>query len=125
VVNVNDPTAVLRALAECWQRGDADAAAARFAPDASYSEPPAFAASGRAAIHAFFADFAARHHAVTFDIVRVLEAPDGTLAAAEWRFAHTRTADGKRAAYEGMCWIELRDGLVARWHGYSASVAPA
>ncbi len=119
-----DPEAVLRALADCWQRGDADAAAALFAPDAEYSEPPAFACSGRTAIHAFFADFAARHHAVTFAIVRVLAGPDGALAAAEWRFAHTRTSDGKRAAYEGMCWIELRDGLVTRWHGYSVAVSP-
>jgi uncharacterized protein (TIGR02246 family) len=121
----NDPEAVLRALADCWQRGDADAAAALLASDAVFSEPPAPALSGRAAIHAFFADFAARHHAVTFDIVRVLPAPDGTLAAAEWRFAFTRTADGKQTVYEGMCWIELRGGLVTRWHGFFASIPPA
>jgi uncharacterized protein (TIGR02246 family) len=120
-----DPAAVLRALADCWQRGDADGAAALFAPDAEYREPPRFAFDGRAAIHAFFADFAARHHAVTFEIVRVLLAPDGAQAAAEWRFAHTRTADGRRATYDGMCWIELRDGLVTRWQGYSAPVPPA
>jgi uncharacterized protein (TIGR02246 family) len=120
-----DPEAVLRALADCWQRGDADAAAALFAPDAVYREPPVFAFDGRAAIHAFFADFAARHHSVTFAIVRVLAAPDGALAAAEWRFAHTRTADGTRAAYTGMCWLELRGGLVTRWQGYSTVVPPA
>jgi uncharacterized protein (TIGR02246 family) len=117
-----DPAAVLRALADCWRRGDAAGAAALFALDATYSEPPAFAFDGRAAIHAFFADFAARHHAVAFEIVRVLAAPDGALAAAEWRFAHTRTSDGRRAAYAGMCWIELRDGLVTRWQGYSVTV---
>ena len=120
----SDPETVLRALADCWQRGDADGAAGLFAPDATYSEPPAFASSGRAAIHAFFADFAARHHAVTFEVVRVLAATDGALAAAEWRFAHTRTTDGKEAAYEGMCWIELRNGLVTRWHGYSVAIPP-
>jgi ketosteroid isomerase-like protein len=120
----SDPVAVLRALADCWQRGDADAAAALFAPDAEYREPPRFAFDGRAAIHEFFADFAARHQAVTFEILGVLAAPDGALAAAEWRFAHTRTADGKRAAYRGMCWIELREALVTRWQGYSVMVPP-
>ena len=119
-----DPVAVLRALADCWQRGDADGAAALFAPDATYHEPPLFAFDGRAAIHAFFSDFAARHHAVTFEIVRVLAAPDGALAAAEWRFAHTRTADSKAAAYAGMCWIEMRDSLVTRWQGYSVALPP-
>ncbi|HEV2235459.1 MAG TPA: nuclear transport factor 2 family protein [Ktedonobacterales bacterium] len=120
-----DPAGVLAALADCWQRGDADSAAALFATDAVYREPPAFAFAGRAAIHAFFADFAGRHHAVTFEVVRVLAAPDGALAAAEWRFAHTRTSDGKRAAYAGMCWIELRAGLVTRWQGYSAALPTA
>jgi uncharacterized protein (TIGR02246 family) len=120
-----DPAAVLRALAECWRRSDVAGAAALFAPDATYREPPMFAFDGRAAIHAFFADFVARHHAVTFEVVRVLAAPDGALAAAEWRFAHTRTADGKVASYAGMCWIELRDGLVTRWQGYSVVIPPA
>ena len=121
----SDPAAVLRALAECWQRGDAAGAAGLFAPDATYSEPPVFAFDGRAAIQGFFADFVARHHAVTFEVVRVLAAPDGALAAAEWRFTHTRTADGKAASYAGLCWIELRDGLVTRWQGYSVVVPPA
>lgn len=118
-----DPIALLRRLAERWERGDADGAAALFAPDAIYSEPLAFSFAGRAAIHAFFADFAARHHDVRFELVRTLAAADGTLVAAEWRFAHTRTADGARKVYEGMSWIELADGLITRWHGLSALVS--
>jgi ketosteroid isomerase-like protein len=119
------PTQALRRLADCWTRGDADGAAALFASAAMYSEPPRFSFAGRAAIHAFFADFAARHHAVSFTILRVLERPDGALAAAEWRFAHTRTADNTRATYEGSAWIELdAAGLVTHWRGYSARVEP-
>jgi uncharacterized protein (TIGR02246 family) len=114
-----DPLAVLAQLAACWERGDAAAAAALFAPDATYSEPPVFAFKGRAAIRGFFADFAARHHAVSFTLVRTLADPSGALVAAEWRFAHTRTADGERKEYEGMSWVELADGLITRWRGFS------
>lgn len=120
-----DPIAVLQRLADCWQRGDASTAAALFAPDATYSEPPRAAFAGRAAIHAFFADFAARHHDVSFALVRTLVAPGGALVAAEWRFSHTRTADDERKAYQGMSWIEFAsDGTITRWHGFSASVDP-
>jgi uncharacterized protein (TIGR02246 family) len=118
-----DPIRMVRRLAECWEHGDADAAAALFAPDAVYEEPPAFVLAGRAAIHAFFADFAARHHDVAFEVVRALAREGEGLAAAEWRFAHTRTADGERKVYAGLAWVELdAAGLVARWRGFSARV---
>lgn len=118
-----DPVAMLRRLAVCWERGDADGAAALFASDAVYEEPPAHALAGRDAIRAFFADFAARHHDVAFTVVRALAAPAGDLAAAEWRFAHTRTADGERKVYVGLAWVDLDEvGLVARWRGFSARV---
>jgi uncharacterized protein (TIGR02246 family) len=117
-----EPEALLQRLAACLERGDAAGAAALFAPDATYSEPPVFAFVGRAAIQAFFADFAARHHDVRFEVVRTLADPGGRLVAAEWRFAHTRTADGARKVYEGMSWIERADGLITRWRGFSALV---
>jgi uncharacterized protein (TIGR02246 family) len=118
-----DPITLLRRLAERWERGDADGAAALFAPDAIYDEPRAFSFVGREAIRAFFADFAARHRDVRFELVRTLAAADGALVAAEWRFAHTRTADGIRKVYEGMSWIALTSGQITRWHGYSALVS--
>jgi ketosteroid isomerase-like protein len=116
----SDLIAVLHQLAVCWERGDADGAAALFGADATYSEPPAPPLLGRAAIHAYFADFAARHHAVKFSLLRTLADPACDLLAAEWRFTHTRTADGARKVYQGMSWIEFANGTVTRWHGYSA-----
>jgi uncharacterized protein (TIGR02246 family) len=115
-----DPLVVLRRFAERLEAGDATGLAALFAPDAEYSEPPRFAFAGRDAIAAFFADFAARHHAVSFAPVRALADPDGALLAVEWHFAHTRRADGARATYAGMSWVDLADGLIARWRGFSA-----
>ncbi len=117
------PDVLLQRLGACLERGDAAGASALFAPEASYSEPPIFAFEGRAAIHAFFADFAARHHDVRFEVVRTLADPSGTLIAAEWRFAHTRTGDGVRKVYEGMSWVERADGLIIRWRGFSALVS--
>ena len=114
---------ILSRFAEALSLGDAEGAAAYFAPDATYSEPPRFAFSGRAAIAAFFSDFTARHREVSFTVARVLAAPDGQLAAAEWRFAYTSSSDGARTVFEGMCWVELAaDGLIARWRGFSARV---
>lgn len=114
---------ILARFAEALARGNAQGAAACFAPDATYSEPPRFSFTGRDAIAAFFADFTARHREVSFTVARVLGAPDGQLAAAEWRFAYTSTRDGARTVFEGMCWVELTpDGLIARWHGFSARV---
>lgn len=117
-----DPVAVLQNLAAALERGDAAAAAALFAPSATYSEPPHFAFTGRDAIHAFFADFFARHHDVTFTLTRTLVDPAGTLVAAEWRFAHTRTADASRKVYEGISWIEFSAGSIIHWRGFSALI---
>ena len=124
---VGDILAILARFADCLARGDGEGAAACFAPDATYSEPPRFAFTGRDQIAAFFADFAARHRAVSFTVVRVLATPDGTpdgtLAAVEWRFAYTSARDDTRTTFEGMSWVALAaDGLMARWRGFSARV---
>ena len=167
---------ILARFADALAHGDAQDAAACFALDAMYSEPPRFAFAGRTAIAAFFADFTVRHREVSFTVARVLagplaptpspigrggaraekapsvappragsgaiadaprgagadsaspplrgEGPGERLAAIEWRFAYTRTSDGARTVFEGMCWLELAaDGLIARWRGFSARVA--
>lgn len=119
-----DSLHMLQQLARCWERGDAAGATALFAESATYSEPPHFAFAGRDAIHSFFTDFFARHHDVHFAVTRTLAAPSGALVAAEWRFAHTRTADGSRKVYEGMSWIEFAGGSITRWRGFSALVVP-
>lgn len=114
------PAEALCAFGERLASGDADGAAALFTEDAAYAEPPAYVLSGRAALRAFIADFAARHHAVSFTVSRVLAAPDGAEAAALWRWAYTRGDDGQRRAFEGACFLTFRDGLIASWQGYSA-----
>ncbi len=113
---------VLQTFGAALERGDARAAAACFAPDALYEEPPRFRFAGQAAIADFIRDFTARHHDVRFEIVRALASPDGTLLAAEWRFGFTRTSDGTHTTYNGMSFVALADGRITHWRGYSASV---
>src|SRR5262249_25823713 len=110
---------VLFAFAERLGRGDAEGVAALFTPEATYYEPPAHAYSGRDAIRAFLADFVARHTEVSFTILRGVADQAGTRLAAEWRFAFTRRSDGTRRVFEGISMIELRDGMLASWRGYS------
>jgi len=120
-----DPLHVLHTFGDLLARGDADGAAALFAEDAIYEEPPRPMLKGRAAIRAFIADFAARHTAARFTLGRALVDPPGGRGgrvAAEWRWAYTRTADGAGRLYEGISIVEFRDGLIARWRGFSALV---
>jgi limonene-1,2-epoxide hydrolase len=119
-----DALELLRAFAERLERCDAEGVAALFMPDATYDEPPVYAFSGRAAIRAFVADFAARHSDVSFTISRSVADPSGTLLAGEWRFAYTRSADGTRRVFEGISMVELSDGLIASWRGFSALMQP-
>ena len=114
-------TEVLSRFGLYLERGDAERAAACFTVDAIYEEPPRFAFSGRPAIHAFIADFLARHTDVHFTITRALASSDGALVAAEWRWSY-RGLNGGSHTYAGMCFVELRDDQIAHWRGYSAAV---
>ena len=114
--------ATLRAFSDRLASGDAEGVAALFAEDATYNEAPAHHFAGRAALLAFVADFAARHHDVSFTVSRLLVSADGAEAAAEWRWAYTRDADGQRRAFAGASFLTFRAGLIASWRGYSARV---
>lgn len=115
-----EPEAMMRAFGERLAERDADGVAALFTEDVAYAEPPMFTSDGRAAFHEFVADFAARHHDVSFTISRIIARPDGSEAALEWRWAYTRDADGEQRVFEGDSFVTFRDGLIASWRGFSA-----
>lgn len=120
-MTMGDPVAVLRAFGAAVERGEPVVAAALFAPDATYEEPPAPILRGRAALRAFLTDFADRHRDVSFTISRAFPDATYTQMAAEWRFAYTRTEDGTGRVFEGISIIELdADGRIASWRGFSA-----
>jgi limonene-1,2-epoxide hydrolase len=118
----DDPLSVLHAFARLLAAGNADGAANLFTPDARYEEPPRPPFVGRDAIRAFIADFAACHSDAEFTVTRSIMDPTGTLIAAEWRWSYVRNADGERRVYEGIAFVELRDGRIASWRGFSALV---
>ena len=113
------PEEILRAFGERLATGDAAGAAALFAPDATYDEPPAHF-EGRDAIAGFIVEFNASHHDASFIVLRALTRPDQAEAAAEWRWSYTRDATNERRVFEGTCFITFRDGLIASWRGFSA-----
>src|SRR5260370_13613722 len=106
------PEELLRAFGAALATGDAAAAAALFAPDAVYDEPPRFHFEGRPAIAAFIADFAARHTEVLFTVTRSLASADGALLAAEGRWAYPRL-EGAQRAFAGMCSVQVRGAPIA------------
>ena len=118
----DDHIAILCTFGDALERGDAVAAAALFTPDATYDEAPAFHFTGQPALSVFITDFVARHHAVRFSVKRRVASSDDSLEAAEWRWEYTRNVDNERKVFEGMCFIEIRDGLIASWKGFSAAV---
>ncbi len=113
------PEEILRVFGQRLAEGDAAGAAALFAPNAMYDEPPVHF-EGRAAIEGFIAEFAASHHDAEFTVLRALTRPDQMEAAAEWRWSYTRDADGERRVFEGASFMTFRDGLIASWRGFSA-----
>ncbi len=120
----NNPLLILQTFGVLVEQGDAEGAAALFAADARYEEPPQPLLAGREAIRAFFADFAARHSHARFTIGRAIVDPAGDRLAAEWRWSYTRDADGEQRAYEGMSFVEFRGGLIASWRGFSVLAQP-
>lgn len=118
---MSDPEAVLRAFGVAIERGEPEKAANLFAPDATYEEPPAPILRGRDALLAFFGDFTARHHDVSFTVSRAFSDTSNTRLAAEWRFVYIRTEDGTRRVYEGISIVEFDgSGRIASWRGFSA-----
>lgn len=117
---MSDPVETLRAFGEAIERGEPIVAADYFAPDATYEEPPVPMLRGRAALLAFFQDFADRHSDVSFTISRAFSDASKTRVASEWRFAYTRTEDGTQRVFEGMSILDFdADGRIASWRGFS------
>jgi uncharacterized protein (TIGR02246 family) len=113
---------VLARFADDLARGDADAAADLFAEDAIYEEPPRFLFAGREAIRAFFRDFAARHSAARFIVLRSVADPERSLLAAEWEWRYLSASDQQERAFSGMSFIVFAGDRIASWRGLSISL---
>jgi uncharacterized protein (TIGR02246 family) len=110
---------VLVRFADALARGDPDTAAYLFAEDAIYEEPPHFRFEGREAIRAFFRDFAARHSAARFTVLRAVAAPERRLLAAEWEWRYLSASDQQERAFAGMSFIAFAGDKITSWRGLS------
>jgi ketosteroid isomerase-like protein len=102
-------------LASAWNRGDADDAAALFAEDAIYLEPPDRQRyAGREAIQRFFAE-TARGGAMSMTWHRLGLDPSSGIGAGEYTFEW----QGKKL--HGIAWVQIRNGLIQKWREYQYS----
>lgn len=111
-----------------WETGDADAAAALFAPDATYHETPFNAPMvGREAIHAYWFDGASTTQsdiAFTYEILAV----ESDRGIAHWTARFVRVPSGNRvrldgvlaARFDGDLCIEFREW----WHRAETAEGP-
>jgi steroid delta-isomerase-like uncharacterized protein len=125
----NEVLAIVEAMAAAWNRGDLDGCVAFLTDDVVWDDPamPA-AAAGRAAVRSFseavlraFPDF---RYTIRGP---VCVAEDGSRCAVPWRIEATHTATltppgygptGRRAVFEGVDLLELREDRVARIDTY-------
>lgn len=101
--------------ARAWERGDADAIAADFAPDGVLISPGgSWRGPGelRRAVAATF-DAVAE---VEIEVTRVLL--DGQQGAVEWTWTERRKSDGRWYTMEDGIVFELQDGWVSYWREY-------
>ena len=101
----DDAVAVLGRLADGWNTGDAEGAAACFAPDVDYADPTRYRFAGRADLVPFFEPPPGGHR-VTWH--RVLFDDAHQTAVLEYTYeGHHR--------YHGAAFVEFEDGLIRRW----------
>jgi uncharacterized protein (TIGR02246 family) len=109
----------LARFADALARGAADVAADIFTQDAIYEEPPHPRIEGREAIRAFFRDFAARHSAARFTVLRAVADRARGLLAAEWEWRYVSASDGQERAFSGLSFITFAGEKIASWRGLS------
>jgi uncharacterized protein (TIGR02246 family) len=87
-----------RGYVEAWDRADATAIAAYFAPDGDFTNPTGFHAQGRADIAAFYAQAFAAGYAGSRGGLKLLRtrlvAPGVLVVDGEWSIRGARTAQG-------------------------------
>jgi ketosteroid isomerase-like protein len=109
--------ALLDAFGGAWERGDADAIAAVFAPDAVFLDAPFGAKeTGAAAIRAYWSDLPKNQAEVTFKAGEVFTA--GPWFAAEFRCTYRRRRSGEWVDVRGALFCETRDGKIGAMRMY-------
>ena len=114
-MNEGQAHALVERQARAWERADADAVAADFAPDAvfiapgkSWHGPEAI----RAAAWAFF------EHSTDVQVAITHIVFDGMQGAVEWMWSETRRVDGRRRTAEDAVIFCVRGDRIVYWREY-------
>lgn len=106
---------LLETIATGWNEGDAAKAAACFAEDAVYEEPPAKQLYvGRAELFEFFGGEVGPETPMTMQWHHIVFDSSTQIGAAEYTFA-------ARRRYHGIVLVQVRGGLIARWREYQVA----
>ena len=103
-------------LRQALESGDADWAAAAYAPDAVYYEPANPPHLGREAIRAYQNDFGKGHRDVSWTVDRM--AVDGDVAIVQWTLAFTARNGAKVTGQTGMTVVEAGPGGIVYHRDY-------
>jgi steroid delta-isomerase-like uncharacterized protein len=111
-------SAVLTALKDAWESGDADAAADLYSEASVFEDgvgPAGTRVQGREAIRQLLADHFAEPEA-RFQVVSLFDTDEGGMA--EWTYSWRATASGARAVLRGVSVIVIESGLITRESSY-------
>lgn len=105
-----------------WEKGDVDALAAVFTPDALFIETPfSEALTGVAAIRGYWKDVPLHQAEISFRAGEIYAA--GPWFATEFRCTYRRRRTGDRVDARGAIFCETRDGKISEmrmyWHRYA------
>ena len=111
---MTDPIALVQQFCDAWPTGDVDALVDFFTDDATYHNIPMEAVTGKDAIKATIAGFAAGNQ-IEFRVLHIAAAGDVVLTERVDAFT---LADGRTIELPVSGTFEIRGGKIAAWRDY-------
>ena len=108
-----DFSALLQAVADGWNQGNARMAASCFAENATYSAPPSKGHVGRPALYEYFGGDKGRPLPMHMTWHHVVFDPDQQIGVGEYTFRY-------QIQTHGLVIVKISHGLISNWREYEA-----
>jgi hypothetical protein len=106
--------AVMKAIADGWNQGNATLAASCFAEDAMYSSPPSPSRNGRKALYEYFGGATGRDMPMHMAWHHLVFDPVAQIGVGEYTFR-------SRIQTHGLVIVKLSNGLIRHWREYEVA----